>query len=300
MTFINNLQIINKNKPLILANQNKILFMKNNFNEEFISNKNITLDIYNPIIGANMGIPLNILQYIYTTSHYGENIINLKLILLQFAIGIFTYGSDRFYDALEYQKSINNTDYILNYSIEKINYYDYVLENSVYNSIFIMASYIYILYMLLPHINSYPLLIALTSTLDYRNFKKNYGQFKALYIGLFWTFGCVILPCVLTSNDYSILNDPAIYMSSFLSMFASSNLLDIKDKDEDANENINTLPVVFGENNTIALSHISLIGAMILFFQNKNFDNNLLLSILYEAQIFGSFFLNYKKTINNN
>ena len=300
MTFINNLQIINKNKPLILANQNKILFMKNNFNEEFISNKNITLDIYNPIIGANMGIPLNILQYIYTTSHYGENIINLKLILLQFAIGIFTYGSDRFYDALEYQKICNNTDYIFNYSIQKINYYNYVLENSIYNSIFIISSYIYILYMLLPHINSYPLLIALTGTLDYRNFKKNYGQFKALYIGLFWTFGTVILPCVLTSNDYSILNDPAIYMSSFLSMFASSNLLDIKDKDEDASENINTLPVLYGENNAIALSHIGLISAMILFFQNKNFDNNLLLSILYEAQIFGSFFLNYKKTINNN
>ena len=121
MTFINNLQIINKNKPLF-HNQNKVLFMKNDFNQEFISNKNITLDIYNPIIGANIGIPLNILQYIYTTSHYGENIINLKLILLQFAIGIFTYGSDRFYDASEYQKISNNTDYILNYSLEKINY----------------------------------------------------------------------------------------------------------------------------------------------------------------------------------
>ena len=145
--------------------------------------------------------------------------------------------------------------------------------------------------MLLPHINSYPFLIALTSTLDYNNFKKNYGEYKALYIGLFWTFGTVILPCVIISNDYSILNDPAIYMSSFLSMFASSNLLDIKDKDEDANENINTLPVVFGQNNAIALSHIGLIGAMICFFQNNNFDENLLLSGIYEAQIFGSFFL---------
>lgn len=294
MTFINNLQIINKNKRLF-HNQNKILFMKNDFNEEFISNKNITLDIYNPIIGANIGIPLNILQYIYTTSHYGENIINLKLILLQFAIGIFTYGSDRFYDALEYQKTSNNSDYILNYSIEKINYYDYVLENSVYNSIFIISSYIYILYMLLPHINTYPLLIALTSTLDYKNFKKNYGQFKALYIGLFWTLGCLVLPCILISDDYSILNDPTLYLPSFFLMFGSSNILDIKDIDEDASENINTLPVLYGENIAIALSHSALLIAMILFFQNENFYNNLLLSSLYEAQIFGSFFLNYKK-----
>lgn len=298
MTFINNLQIINKiNKP-ILSNQNRIVFMKNDFDEDFINNKNISFDIYNPVIGANIGIPLNILQYIYTTSHFGENNINFKLILLQFAIGIFTYGTDRFYDALEYQKVSNNSDYIFNYNIEKINYYDYVLDNSVYNIIFILSSYIYILYMLLPHINSYPFLFALTSTLNYRNFKKNYGQLKALYIGVFWTFGTVILPCILISNDYSILNDPAIYLSSFLSMFASSNLLDIKDKDEDANENINTLPVLFGENTAIAFSHIGLIGAMICFFQNDNFDENLLLSGIYEAQIFGSFFLNYKKTDN--
>ncbi len=298
MTFINNLQIINKiNKP-ILSNQNRIVFMKNDFDEDFINNKNISFDIYNPVIGANIGIPLNILQYIYTTSHFGENNINFKLILLQFAIGIFTYGTDRFYDALEYQKVSNNSDYIFNYNIEKINYYDYVLDNYVYNIIFILSSYIYILYMLLPHINSYPFLFALTSTLNYRNFKKNYGQLKALYIGVFWTFGTVILPCILISNDYSILNDPAIYLSSFLSMFASSNLLDIKDKDEDANENINTLPVLFGENTAIAFSHIGLIGAMICFFQNNNFDENLLLSGIYEAQIFGSFFLNYKKTDN--
>lgn len=47
--------------------------------------------IYNPIIGSNLGIPLNILQYVFTTTYYHENILNNELILLQFAIGIFTY-----------------------------------------------------------------------------------------------------------------------------------------------------------------------------------------------------------------
>lgn len=265
---------------------------------------------YNPIIGSNIGIPLNILQYIYTTTYYGESVINIELFLLQFAIGIFTYGSDRLYDALEYNNTklynsnldninfnninLNNTNI---YSIEKINYYENVLYNYNNNIYFIFLSYIYILYVLLPHINTYPLLIALTSTLDYKNFKKHFGQFKALYIGLFWTLGCVILPCVLISNDYSILNDPTLYLPSFFLMFGSSNLLDIKDIDEDASENINTLPVLYGENNSIALSHSCLLIAMILFFQNTNFNKNLLLSSLYEAQIFGSFFLNYKKRI---
>lgn len=265
---------------------------------------------YNPIIGSNIGIPLNILQYIYTTTYYGENVINIKLFFLQFAIGIFTYGTDRLYDALEYNNTkiintkfintkfninLNDTNISNNYSIEKINYYDYIIENYFNNFIFIIFSYIYILYVLLPHINSYPFIFALTSTFDYRNFKKNYGQFKALYIGLFWTLGCVILPCVLISNDYSVINDPTLYLPSFFLMFGSSNLLDIKDIDEDRSENINTLPVLYGENKAIAISHSALLIAMLIFFQNANFYNNLLLSSLYEGQIFGSFFINYKK-----
>ena len=257
------------------------------------STKNTNFN-YNPIIGSSIGIPLNLLQYIYSTTYFGENVINLELILLQFAIGIFTYGSDRLYDALEYNNSIfkNNTDI---FNIEKINYYENVLYNYNYNIIFIITSYIYILYVLLPHLNSYPLLFALTSTLDYKNFKKKFGNLKALYIGLFWTLGCVILPCVLISDNYSIFNEPTIYLPSFFLMFASSNLLDIKDIDEDKNENINTIPVLYGINNTIIISHSALLIAMIIFFQNENFYNNYFLSGLYESQIFGSFFLNYKK-----
>jgi hypothetical protein len=249
---------------------------------------------YNPIIGSSIGIPLNILQYIYTTTYYGENVINLELILLQFAIGIFTYGTDRLYDAIEYNNSElkNNTDI---FSIEKINYYENVLYNYNYNIIYIISSYIYILYILLPHINTYPLLIALTSTLDYRNFKKKFGNLKSIYIGIFWTLGCVILPCILISDDYSILTEPNIYLPSLFSMFASSNLLDIKDIDEDKNENINTIPVLYGENNAIIISHSALFISMFIFFQNENFYNNYFLSALYELQIFSSFFLNYKK-----
>ena len=82
-------------------------------------------------------------------------------------------------------------------------------------------------------------------------------------------------------------------------MFGSSNLLDIKDINEDRNENINTIPVLYGENNAIGLSHISLFFAMFIFFQNENFYNNYFLSGLYELQIFSSFFLNYKKNITS-
>ena len=44
----------------------------------------------------------------------------MELILLQFAIGIFTYGTDRLLDAINYNKDENK---LLLYSDAKVNYY---------------------------------------------------------------------------------------------------------------------------------------------------------------------------------
>jgi len=133
----------------------------------------------------------------------------------------------------------------------------------------------------------------LTSTLGYRNLKKNYGQFKAIYIGIFWTFGTFLLPCVLHDSNYEVLNDPYIYLSSVLSMFGSSNLLDIKDIEEDKKENINTLPVLYGKKNSIIISNFSIFLSMLIFYFNNNFYNNIFVSGLFELQNSGSFFLNF-------
>ena len=97
--------------------------------------------IYNPIIGSNLGVPLNILQLVFTTTYYHENIITNELILLQFAIGIFTYGTDRLFDASNYLKK--NID-LKKYSDEKINYYDFLIRRMNYNIFIIILSYIYI------------------------------------------------------------------------------------------------------------------------------------------------------------
>jgi hypothetical protein len=260
-----------------------------------LSKNNLT--IYNPIIGSNLGIPLNLLQYIYTTSHYGENIINNDYILLQFAIGIFTYGTDRFLDALNYDTYTypNNTIY----NLEKSNYYKYLLKNINFNILVLLTSYLYILSLLINNVENYPFIILLTSTIGYRNFKKNYGQFKALYIGLFWTCGTFLLPSILHDGNYEVLNDPAIYISALLSMFGSSNLLDIKDKEEDKKENINTLPVLYGEKNAIAISHFSIFLSMLIFYFNNNFYNNIYISGLFEIQNFGNFFLTFNNTKND-
>jgi hypothetical protein len=284
MTFINNL-IINKN---VIPLKSNILMLNILNNTNSINNNK---KFYNPIIGSNLGIPLNLLQYIYINTYYQENLITPKLVALQFAIGIFTYGSDRLIDALQYSDTSN-------YSIDKIDYYNFLKKNKNFNIFVITLSYLYITSLLINNQETYPILFLLTSTLGYKNFKTNYGQFKALYIGIFWTIGTVILPSVLISHNYDILKEPTIILPSIFNLFASSNLIDIKDIEEDKAEKIYTLPVIYGSNFAIAISHISIILAILLFYNNENFDNNIYLSLLYEAQSFGGFFLNFNNSNN--
>ena len=121
-----------------------------------------------------------------------------------------------------------------------------------------------------------------------------------LYIALFWTLGTVFLPIIIEDKNYDLINYPSIYLPCFLSMLASSNLLDIKDLEEDRSEKIYTIPVLFGENSAIFISHISLLLAMIIFIFNTNYYDNLLISSLFELQTFGSFFLNYNNSLKYN
>ncbi len=280
---INNINKLLLKKPLIKLRTNTLLLSNNT--------------IYNPIIGSNLGIPLNILQYISTTTYFGENIINYELINLQFAIGIFTYGTDRLFDALEYKKNQKNEKSI--YSIEKQNYYQYLLNNLYINYAVIFSSYIYIIYILYDNEKTYFPIILLTSTLGYKSFKENFGILKAFYIGVFWTIGTTILPIIYYENNYNILDNPSIYLPIFFSMFASSNLLDIKDLEEDKKENIYTLPVIYGKQNSISISHIGIVFALLIIMLNENFYNNIFVSSLFELQTFSLFFLNFKDNNNN-
>ena len=73
----------------------------------------------------------------------------------------------------------------------------------------------------------------LTSTLGYKKFKEDFGYIKPLYIGILWTMGSVILPCVIHDHNYNVLNYPFDYLPSVFLLIASSSLLDIKDIEED-------------------------------------------------------------------
>ena len=61
-----------------------------------------------PLNGLDIGIPLNIIDNVFTNLHYGYDITTPKVILLQFLIGYYTYGKDRYKDALEYYENMEH------------------------------------------------------------------------------------------------------------------------------------------------------------------------------------------------
>ena len=270
MVFTNNF-----NNEILRCHSNIIVpFIR--YDKPLMIAKNTTsTNIYNPIIGSNIGIPLNCLQYLFTTTYYNHNIVTPELFLLQIAIGIFTYGSDRLFDSLDYKEIKGSDNVNEKYTITKINYYEHLLKNFEVNAFVILCSYIYISNILLSQEETYPLFLLFTSTIFYKNFKQNFGLLKSTYIGFFWMIGCIILPCVLHDNNYEILNHPTIYFPGFLTMFSSSNLIDIQDIDEDKEEGIDTLAVLLGEKNTILASNLCIFLGLLLYLENDTVKNYL-------------------------
>ena len=85
--------------------------------------------------GTVLGVPLTIIQDVFTNLHYGYNIITLKMVGLQCLIGYYTYGKDRYKDALEYRDAP--------YPTEKAGMYQTLVENAgvyanSYDAVFVM------------------------------------------------------------------------------------------------------------------------------------------------------------------
>jgi len=250
------------------------------------------------IPGLQIGIPLTILSTLFTQQHYGFSIINWKLIMLQFIIGLYTYGSDRYYDALEYKRKPFETT--------KAKTYEFILSNEIYfreifrntfyvvivslfdfntnilNSIACLLLYetikffiIYYRFLMVPLVGTsvvfliatnelniaqyVPFVILLETTKYYLEFKQKYGILKPFYVSFMWTIATLILPSVIYDGNYSILQYPVDVVMPFLLLFSLTNLLDVKDIDEDKVNNIETLPVKYGKSFVYGISVLSIL-----------------------------------------
>ena len=236
--------------------------------------RSLVTNMQNPLPGAEVGIPLTLFENIFTNMHYGYDITTSKIILLQFAFAFITYGSDRFRDAYD----------PLELKADKQKMYEYYRDNKEFIAFSLAAAYFLTFYLLIQEQETIPFIIAISSTFKYKEYKSLIGPVKSTYIALMWTLGCYILPCVITDHNYSSLLYPLDYMPIFLTLFGSSNLADTKDMVEDKNNNINTLPVIFGEEVSNTISSFCILLSSLIFFNNHNFDKRLLINSIYSIQ----------------
>lgn len=233
--------------------------------------------ITNPLPGSDIGIPLTLFETAYTSLHYGENLLTAKTILLQFLIGYYAYGLDRFNDAKLYQHKP--------YETSKQELYNYINGNSKNIAISLFLSKLLIYALLFDNLNMYfPFIICLETVPFYTEIKSNYGQLKAIYIATLWTLSAVILPCIIIDQNYDILSYPLDYIPSALTLFATSNIADNKDYAEDKENNILTLPVKYGFDSSNTFSLVALLCSSILIAINPHFIENQNIGSILEIQ----------------
>ena len=268
MTFLPSLPI----KPIIQESTSSIY--RNN-----VIQYSINIDDLNFINGLDVGIPLNLISNIFTNLHYGYDITTSKLLLLQFLIGYYSYGKDRYKDALENEETqVITSKEKLYKSLLK---YRYITRFS-----YCVAFYgiVFLLYENQDPIHTIPILALLYSTEYYKELKQRAAFLKPFYVSFMWTFATVILPCVLYEHNYNILNDPYNYVPCILLLFASTNYADIMDIEEDKQNKIQTFPVTFGEENTTKIIFASLALSSLLFGLHPHYIDRPIINTLFELQ----------------
>jgi hypothetical protein len=251
-----------------------------NKSQSFINTKSVIES------GLGVGVPLNIFSDVFSSIHYGNNILTPEIILIQFLIGYYAYGYDRLNDAIEYE--------ITNYETEKEGLYKNIQKNKKYYKTSLELTFLIVSYYLfassLGLCEEMCVLGVLYSTKYYSKFKVNLGVNKTLYIGIMWTLASVVLPCLLSSKH--ILTDESFLLDAtipFTIISASSTIADIKDYNEDLSRGVKTWPVVIGIKNTVYLTTIGLWGITYFLITHDNFDSSLLNSIVCAQSLILSF-----------
>ena len=240
-----------------------------------------------PLHGIDIGMPLNIIDNVFTNLHYGYDVTTLKVVILQFLIGYYTYGKDRYKDAVEYIEQHQEDGLDENISEKKKDLYKTLYNNSSFYKTSYCTAFYCILFLLFYDDYWYlniPTAGLLYSTEYYKQLKGQIVGFKPVFVASMWTFSAVLLPCILHDHDYSILSDVDDYLPCFLVLFACTNLADIKDIDEDIENDVNTIPVVFGKENTQMLVMVSLIFSSLIFGIHPNYMDRPLVNGAFELQ----------------
>lgn len=255
--------------------------------------------------GLEIGLPINIISKAATDVNFPNSPLTPECILLNCLLGFTAYKQDRYLDAQEYFNEflfMNNTlDYI--YYNSKHNYYSSLVNNKqnvklielslfcAYISICTLAIY-YHIGIILP---------MFSSTFLYKYLKKNdkISYFKPFYVAGMWTICSCILPQIMYNeiygiNEINVINainpistiDYNVGYSTFLNLFALTNLADLKDYNEDIINGVNTLPIVLGESKTKSIILGSALLSILLFINSEYYIDNLQNLVYMSCNIF--------------
>ena len=254
----------------------------------------------NLFTGFDIGIPLNIFSNIFTNLHYGYDITTPKSVLIQFLLGYYTYGKDRYNDAIEYIAQP------ISYNSSKEELYNFIYTNRDNYNITLSLSFIAIIYILLTSVSNreqivynIPFIPLFYLNGEYKSFKPLLQEYKAIYIGIMWCLASLVLPCVLYEHNYDILNYPLDYVPCILTLFATSNLADNRDIDEDTNNGIMTIPVKYGIRTANLISFVALIISSLTLIENPHFENRIWINSIVELQNFAVMGVLYNSTFIN-
>ena len=260
-------------------------------------------NIFPILSGIEIGVPINLMSKMSTDVNFLKSPLTKESILLNFLLGFTTYKADRYLDAIEAFNENNLTNLYFSSSSSKLNYYESILENENIVQFTLFCSYIS-LFVFVVYYNLGLIVPLVISTFMYKSIKQNkkISYLKPFYVAGMWTFSCCVIPLLfdelnhianMNFNNYYQLLSP-----TFLSLFSTTNLADLKDIDEDIINGVNTLPIVLGIQKTKGIILASSLLSVCIFMQSEYFTWSFQNLFFISSGLFPNFSLINSSIIN--
>jgi 4-hydroxybenzoate polyprenyltransferase len=243
--------------------------------------------MYLPFIGLEVGVLMIFYEYIFVNLHFNYiETIPLWTYFMQLLLAHTAYGIDRWLDVKN-----NDTDNVelIEYVNNNLNYVTSTITISFLTSIIVLFQNEHTRFLIIPFI---------LSALNYRNFKKAFPLLKPFFICTLLISSSVVFPSIIIENNLNILGDFNALIPPFANLYSSSNYLDVIDYNEDKLNNINTLPVLYGNNTALIASFIANTVSTISFMNHQNFHNNPINYLFQVQNVFTGLTLRNKNPID--
>lgn len=165
------------------------------------------------IPAIQLGFPLTFFTALFTYHHYGHWVLQPLDVFIEFLIGFYTYGSDRLYDAILYDKTNRYRQHIPE---EKKRLYEYILKNRDFYSDLFRKTFYFLVVLLLNQVGGIQIFDSIACLVLYEVTK-----WTALIGGYHFSEISIVSMLVL---GLTILQNHLAPLFSFILLLDSTNL----------------------------------------------------------------------------